>query len=131
MAVGFTNGIPLSTDGTLGGASPSTVIVPVQSAVKTYADTKIASTAIDIDSTMAADSDTRIPSQKAVKTRTAILANQGVANQGRFVGVLSDGSIGLLVLLLWQQIGAPDVDMGTGSIMSVATPVAAVTFGYP
>lgn len=60
------SGIKTSTDGTFAGNSD--VLVPTQKAVKTYADTKIASTYLDTDGTLTANSDTKIPSQKAVKT---------------------------------------------------------------
>ncbi len=56
-------GLPIDTAGTL--ASNSDALIPTQKAVKTYADTKIASTAIDTDVALAANSDVRLASQKA------------------------------------------------------------------
>lgn len=56
----------ISTDGTFAGNSD--VLIPTQKAVKTYADTKIASSYLDTDGTLTANSDTKVPSQKAVKT---------------------------------------------------------------
>lgn len=54
------------TDGTL--AANSDTKYASQKAVKTYADTKIASSYLDTDGTLAANSDSKLATQKAVKT---------------------------------------------------------------
>jgi hypothetical protein len=55
-----------STDGTMAANSDS--LVPTQKAGKTYADTKIAASALDTDVTLAANSDAKVATQKAGKT---------------------------------------------------------------
>lgn len=60
----MTDGV-LDTDGTL--ASNSDTKIASQKAVKTYADTKIASTVLDTDTALAANSDAKVASQKAAK----------------------------------------------------------------
>jgi hypothetical protein len=55
-----------STDGTFAANSDS--LVPTQKAAKTYADTKLASSALDTDGTLAANSDAKVATQKAGKT---------------------------------------------------------------
>lgn len=63
----------------------------------------------------------------------AILNNQGAENQGRAIGVLADGSIGLLALLLVQQVAALDIDLPARVTLAPAAPdpVASPTYGYP
>ena len=60
------NYLNLDTDGTLAGNSDTRI--PSQKAIKTYSDTKIASTYLDTDVTLAANSDSKIATQKATKT---------------------------------------------------------------
>lgn len=74
--------VVLDTDGTL--AANGTDKVASQSAVKTYADTKIPSSYLDTDGTLAANSDTKVATQKAVKTYadSLIAANDAMVFKG-------------------------------------------------
>lgn len=74
--------VVLDTDGTL--AANGTDKVASQSAVKTYADTKIPSSYLDTDGTLAANSDTKLATQKAVKTYadSLIAANDAMVFKG-------------------------------------------------
>ena len=56
----------ISTDGTLAGNTDTDI--PTEKAVKTYADTKIASSYLDTDGTLTANSDVKVATQKATKT---------------------------------------------------------------
>jgi len=74
--------VVLDTDGTM--AANSATVVASQSAVKTYADTKIPSSYLDTDGTLAANSDTKVATQKAVKTYadSLVAANDAMVFKG-------------------------------------------------
>ena len=74
--------VVLDTDGTM--AANSATVVASQSAVKTYADTKIPSSYLDTDGTLAGNSDSKIATQKATKTYVdaLIAANDAMVFKG-------------------------------------------------
>lgn len=80
--IGTASALASDTDGALAANSDSKVAT--QKATKTYADTKIASSALDTDGTLAANSDAKVPSQKAVKTYAdaLIAANDAMVFKG-------------------------------------------------